>query len=121
MTRTGNQTLSNADRYAYANATGAEVLVSIHMNGSSDLGTDYTTTLFGKWRKDKEPAHAVYGGLSVLPAADGAGAISSRTPYSFASGVLLKSAIPTTIAGTLFITGNAETRLLSDRTGASSR
>ena len=118
MTRTGDETLSNNDRYAYANTTGAEVLVSVHMNGSSDPGTDYTTTLFGKWRKDKELAHAVFDGLSALPAADGAGTMRTRTPYSFASGVPLKSEMPATIAETVFITSEAEGRLLSDGTGA---
>ena len=57
MTGTGDQTLSNAARCAYAIATGAEVLVFVHMNGSS--GPDYTTALFGKWRKEKQLAHAV--------------------------------------------------------------
>ena len=118
MTRTGDESLSNNARYANANATGAEVLVSVHMNGSSDPGTDYTTTLFGKWRKDKELAHAVFDGLSTLPAADGAGTMRTGTPYSFASGVLLKSEMPATIAETLFITSEAEGRLLSDGTGA---
>src|SRR5215210_7109961 len=34
MTRTTNdETLSNNDRYTYANTTGARVLISIHMNG----------------------------------------------------------------------------------------
>ena len=118
MTRTGDESLSNNARYANANATGAEVLVSVHMNGSSDPGTDYTTTLFGKWRKDKELAHAVFDGLSTLPAADGAGTMLTRAPYSFASGVLLKSEMPATIAETVFITSDAEGRLLSDGTGA---
>ena len=117
MTRTEDETLSNNDRYAYANTTGAEVLVSVHMNGSSDPATDYTTTLFGKWRKDKELAHAVFDGLSTLPAADGAGTMRTRTPYSFASGVLLKSEMPATIAETAFITSEAEGRLLSESTG----
>ncbi len=116
MTRTGDETLSNNDRYA--NTTGAAVLVSVHMNGSSDPRTDYTTTLFGKWRKDKELAHAVFDGLSTLPAADGAGTMRTRTPYSFASGVLLKSEMPATIAETVFITSEAEGRLLSDGAGA---
>ena len=120
MTRTGDESLSNNARYAYANATGAEVLVSVHMNGSSDPGTDYTTTLFGKWRKDKELAYAVFDGLSALPAADGAGTMRTRTPYSFASGVLLKSEMPATIAETVFITSEAEGRLLSDGTGVRS-
>ena len=86
MTRTADETLSNNDLYTYANTTGAEVLVSVHMNGSSNTATDYTATLFGKWRKDKELTHAVYDELSTLPAAGGAGTIATRTPYSFASG-----------------------------------
>lgn len=118
MTRTGDETRSNADRYAYANTTGAEVLVSVHMNGSSNSGTDYTTTLFGKWQKDKAFAQTVFRSLSTLPAAGGTGTIATRTPYSFASGVLLKSEMPATIAETVFITSEAEGRLLSDGTGA---
>ncbi len=117
MTRTGDETLSNNDRYAYANSTGAEILVSIHMNGSPDPAADYTTTLFGKWRKDKELALAVFDGLSTLPAADGAGTMRTRAPPSFASGVLLKSEMPATIAETVFVTSDAEGRLLSDGTG----
>jgi N-acetylmuramoyl-L-alanine amidase len=124
MTRTLNsQTLSNNDRYTYANTTGADVLVSIHMNGSTDPSTDYTTTLFGKWRKDKELANTVFRSLSSLPAANGSGTIATRKPYSFASGVLLKSNMPATIAETVFITNNGEGQdygegeLLSDPTG----
>jgi len=119
MTRTFNsETLSNNDRYTYANTTGARVLVSIHMNGASNSSTDYTTTLFGKWRKDKELANTVFGSLSTLPAANGTGTISTRTPYSFASGVLLKSNMPATIDETVFITNDREGQLLSDGTGA---
>ena len=118
MTRTTNsETLSNNDRYTYANTTGAEVLVSVHMNGASDPSTDYTTTLFGKWRKDKELANTVFGSLSTLPAAGGTGKLATRTPYSFASGVLLKSNMPATIAETVFITNDKEAQLLSNGTG----
>ena len=118
MTRTSNsQTLSNNDRYTYANTTGARVLVSIHMNGSTNPSTDYTTTLFGKWRKDKELANTVFSSLSTLPAANGTGTIGTRTPYSFASGVLLKSTMPATIAETVFITNDREGQLLSNGTG----
>ena len=119
MTRTSDsQTLSNNDRYTYANTTGAEILVSIHMNGSSNPSTDYTTTLFGKWRKDKELANSVFGSLSTLSAAEGTGTIATRKPYSFASGVLLKSNMPATIAETVFITNQAEGGKLSNGSGA---
>ncbi len=122
MTRTGDETLSNSDRYTYANTTGAKVLLSVHMNGSSEPGTDYTTTLFGKWRKDKELAYAVLGdlaakppyGLVTLPAAEGTGTIAKRDPYSFASGVLLKSNMPATIAETIFITNDREAEWLKN-------
>jgi N-acetylmuramoyl-L-alanine amidase len=122
MTRTSNsETLSNNDRYTYANTTGAKVLVSIHMNGSTNPSTDYTTTLFGKWRQDKELANTVFGSLSTLPAANGAGTIAKRTPYSFASGVLLKSTMPATIAETVFITSDREGQLLSNGPGTRQR
>jgi N-acetylmuramoyl-L-alanine amidase len=127
-------TLSNNDRYTYANTTGAHVLISIHMNGSTDDTVDYTTTLYGKWRKDKELAYAVFGdnvnlpkidppsyGLRTLPAVNGKGTtwgtIATRKPYSFASGVLLKSNMPATIAETVFITNETEGERLSDVMG----
>ena len=115
MTRAFNsETLSNRNRYTYANTTGARVLVSIHMNGASSPTTDYTTTLFGKWRKDKALANTVFGSLSTLPPAAGTGEIAKRTPYSFASGVLLKSTMPATIAETVFITNDKEAEWLQN-------
>ncbi len=113
MTREGDVTLSNRDRYTYANSiSGADILVSIHMNSSTNDAQDYTTTLFGKWRKDKALAHAVWGGLKTLPAANGVGYTNSRDPYSYASGVLLKSNMPATIAETVFISNRDEGPLL---------
>jgi N-acetylmuramoyl-L-alanine amidase len=113
MTRTGDQTLSNNDRYTYANTTGAKVLVSIHMNGSTNTTTDYTTTLFGKWQKDKALAQTLFKSLSTLPSATGTGTIATRAPYSYASGVLLKSTMAASIAETVFITSDKEGQLLS--------
>jgi N-acetylmuramoyl-L-alanine amidase len=132
--RTGNAddcypddaTLSNGDRYVCANSLkashpGTYVLVSIHMNASTDKTIDYTTTLYGKPRKDQALANTVFGSLSALPAANGTGTIATRTPYRFASGVLLKSDMPATIAETVFITNAVknvgEGELLSDGTG----
>jgi N-acetylmuramoyl-L-alanine amidase len=136
MTRTTDQSLTNTQRANKANSfkandPGEYVLVSIHMNGSTDDTVDYTTTLFGKWRKDKELAYAVFGdnvnppkinpptyGLRTLPAVNGTGLISTRAPYSFASGVLLKSDMPAIIAETVFITNKEEGGRLSEVTEA---
>ena len=63
-------------------------------------------------------ANTVFGSLSALPAANGTGTIATRKPYSFASGVLLKSDMPATIAETVFITSDREGQLLSNSTGA---
>jgi N-acetylmuramoyl-L-alanine amidase len=117
MTRTTNgETLSNRARYTYANTTGAKILVSIHMNGSSNPNVDYTTTLYGKPRKDLKLAQKVFESLSNLPAAPRGtvGKIGTRPPYQFASGVLLKSNMPATIAESVFITNPHEAAWLSN-------
>lgn len=126
---------SNTQRAEAANSVkvngkGADILVSIHMNGSTNPEVDYTTTLFGKWLKDKEFAYAIFGdnvnpprinpptyGLRTLSAVNGKGTswgtIATRDPYSYASGVLLKSNMPATIAETVFITNNEEGKRLA--------
>jgi N-acetylmuramoyl-L-alanine amidase len=126
LTRTGDRHLTNTQRANIANDTGADILVSIHMNGSTNETVDYTTTLYGKPRKDKELAYALFGGsvkppsygLRTLPAADDDNrTIATRTPYQFASGVLLKSNMPAVIAESVFITNIEEGDRLSDGTG----
>ena len=118
MTRTDDdQYLTNTQRANKANSfkaadPGDYVLVSIHMNGASNPSTDYTTTLYGKPRKDRALANTVFTTLSALPAAKGTGTIATRTPYQFASGVLLKSDMPAIIAESVFITSKDEGDLL---------
>jgi N-acetylmuramoyl-L-alanine amidase len=121
MTRTrDDETRSNRARYTYANTTGAKLLLSIHMNGSTNSSVDYTTTLYGKPRKDLELAQSVFNSLSLLPPAkpnDPDNLLDSRPPYQFASGVLLKSNMPATIAETVFITNPYEAAWLADTSG----
>ena len=68
------------------------------------------------------PARAVYGGPSTIKASDGAGTIRTRETYPFSSRLLPKSEMPATIAETVFVTSDAEAKLLasgtSDGTGA---
>ena len=66
MTRTTDKALSNTQRYEYANSTGADVLVSLHMNGSKDPTVDYTNVLYGKWYKDRDLANAVFDQLTTF-------------------------------------------------------
>lgn len=46
LTRRTDVNMSRPDRYNKANADGAKVLVSIHHNGSSDAGVNYTTSYY---------------------------------------------------------------------------
>jgi N-acetylmuramoyl-L-alanine amidase len=113
MTRTADVNLSNTQRANKANSfkaadPGIYMLVSIHMNGSTDKTANYTTTLYGKVRKDKKLAEVVYS-EGLLPRLG----IKGRTPYQFASGVLLKSNMPATIAETVFITNTEEANRLA--------
>lgn len=107
MTRQGDETLSNADRYNYCNSQNAAILVSIHHNGSSDSNIDYTSALYMK-KSDQRLAGLV------------AREISSRlgTPNNgisrFASGVLIKADMPATISESFFLTSSNEYNLIKN-------
>jgi N-acetylmuramoyl-L-alanine amidase len=117
MTRTTDKALSNTQRYEYANSTGTDILVSLHMNGSKDPKVDYTNVLYGKWFKDRDLASAVFDQLRTLPATNGTGTIATRAPYQYSSGVLFKSNMPAVMAESVFITNTDEGKLLSNGTG----
>jgi N-acetylmuramoyl-L-alanine amidase len=118
-------TLSNNDRYTCANSKagpvyGDDILVSIHMNGSTNTAQDYTTSLYGKPSKDRTLALAIFNnGLTTLkvttredystdPPTIEETPIKTRSPYQFASGVLLKSKMPAALAESVFITNTRE-------------
>ena len=98
MTREDDRELSNTQQANIAKPVpGANVPISTHMNGSTNPATDYTTTPFGNWRKDKVLAYTMFGdpkaipepyGLVTLPAASGTGNTAFRFPCSYASGCL---------------------------------
>lgn len=127
-------TLSNNDRYVCANSKAGPVyadniLVSIHMNGASDTRTDYTTSLYGKPSKDRNLALAIFNnGLKSLKVTTKAdyntdpptveeAPINTRSPYQFASGVLLKSKMAAALAESVFITNAKEGEWLADPEG----
>lgn len=111
LTRDCDCDRSNNDRYTLANSVGGNALVSIHLNGSSDPGKNGTMGLWGKKNKDlnftKIMHEALYPSLGV----------PDLGVTNFASGVLLKSEMPATIAETVFITNSNEYNLLTDGTG----
>jgi N-acetylmuramoyl-L-alanine amidase len=101
QTRTGDQTLSNKDRYTFCNSKQATILVSIHHNGSSDPTVDYSLGLYMK-KTDVPLATALVGAVSSGLGTPNAGV------RRFASGVLLKSKMPAAISEGFFLTSTYE-------------
>ena len=87
QTRTGDQTLTNRDRYTFCNEKGAGIVVSIHHNGSNDPTTDFSMALYMK-KSDVDLARSVVNALSTKLGTTNGGI--SR----FASGVILKAKMP---------------------------
>src|SRR5207248_233323 len=118
MTRTDNTTtLTNSQRATICNNALASLLVSIHLNGSSDHAVDYTLGLYGKKNKDEALASIVNSAMGHLSSASGTGNIQNNGITNFADGMLLKATMPATLAETVFITSNNEYSLLTTGSG----
>ena len=114
LTRTdGSINPSNTERGQYANSVGAKVLVLIHLNSATDPSVNYTRTYWGKKSKDLAFSQAInralYPALGYNVTNGGVG--------QFASGALLKSTMPATLAETVFISNNQEAARLADPSG----
>ena len=97
-----------ADRYNYANSTDAEILVSVHFNGSTNHEINYTQGLYAKWKKDINLASTIHEQL--VPKLN----IGDGDLLQFAAGVILKAEMPATIQEVAFISNTAECQLLTD-------
>lgn len=109
QTRTEDQTLSNKDRYTFCNNKNANILVSIHHNGSSNPSLDYSMALYMK-KTDVDLAKTIVSSVSSKLA------IENRGISRFASGVLLKAKMPATIIEGFFLTSSYEHGLLTGNT-----
>jgi N-acetylmuramoyl-L-alanine amidase len=100
--------MSNADRYNYCNSKNASILVSIHHNGSTNPDADYSLGLYMK-KSDVALAREVVNSVSStlnLP---------NNGISRFASGVLLKSEMPSTISEGFFLTNSDEYNLVKSK------
>lgn len=111
LTRDCDCTKNNGDRYTLANSLGGQALVSIHLNGSTNSNTNGTQGLYGQKNKDLSFTKLMHQALHPSLGVNDLGVTN------FASGVLLKSNMPATMAETVFITNSAEFQRLTDGTG----
>ena len=110
MTRETDVDMGNTERANVANSANASVLVSVHLNGSTDHSLNYTQGLYGKRGKDLEFTKVVHNAqYAALGVADGG-------VTNFASGVLLKSNMPATITESVFLSNSVECATMSSGT-----
>lgn len=115
MTRTtAEQYLTNSARYTFCNKARATILVSVHTNSVANPATDGTLALYMK-KSDVPLARAVHDAdLAALRSTAPAPAAFTDFGLSrFASGVLLKSTMPSTIAEPLFMSNPGEAAWLT--------
>jgi N-acetylmuramoyl-L-alanine amidase len=116
LTRTDDVDLSSKERAAIVNATDAEVLVNLHLNGWEDPNTDGLYVLYGKKRKDAELAQVVHDAMWD-PLGERAPSFTDFGTTQFAAGVLLWSEIPSVLTESVFISNEWECAELTDGTG----
>lgn len=107
MTREDDIYLTNADRYNYCNSQNASTLVSVHHNGSTNPELDYSLGLYMK-TSDVALAREIVSSVSY------ALNLPNNGISRFASGVLLKSEMPSTISEGFFLTNSAEYELIKN-------
>jgi len=120
LTRSDDDTtLGNSARAEICNAAGAQLVLSIHLNASSDTTVDYAWFFYGKPQKDKAFAATIDANYKITNP-DGTCCLRHKTITNFANGTLLKSKAPAALAEGLFMS-NTEERVLLASIDASSR
>ncbi len=110
MTRNEDKYLDNRDRYTFCNDQQASILVSVHTNSSTNIEMDGALGLYFK-AEDKILAGAIYNVMLDQLGSTKPEEVVEFTAFGlsrFASGVLLKSDMPATIAEPLFMSNPHE-------------
>jgi N-acetylmuramoyl-L-alanine amidase len=114
-----NTTLGNSARAQICNAASAQLVLSIHLNASTDTTVDYVWFFYGKPQKAKAFTSTMDANYRILEAT-GNCCLIHKAITNFANGTLLKSNAPASLAEGLFMS-NTEERALLAATDASSR
>lgn len=105
MTRTDDTYLTNTQRADICNAGNADAVIAIHLNASSDPTIDYFQDFWGKKNKDLAFAQTITDNYSLTPVSNN---WKINAVGQFASGVLLKTNAPATLAETVFLSNPDE-------------
>jgi N-acetylmuramoyl-L-alanine amidase len=107
LTRTADENPGNSERARRCNAAAADVVLSIHLNASTNASVDYARFFYGKPLKDKRFASVMDQSFRVTRPGS-----SELLPHAaitnFANGTLLKSEAPASLAETVFLSNPDE-------------
>jgi N-acetylmuramoyl-L-alanine amidase len=121
LTRSDNNTtLGNSARAQICNASNAQLVLSIHLNASTDATVDYAWFFYGKPQKDKAFAATMDANYEILNTS-GTDFLAHKVITNFANGTLLKSNAPAALAEGLFMSNTDERTLLGATDGSSRR
>jgi len=122
LTRTSanNVNLGNTERANICNAGNATLVVSVHMNASTDYSLNYFKPFYGKRTKDQAFADTLGANyrLPKVPLTSPMTYVKVNPSGQFASGLLLKATGHAVIAETVFISNTDEANALKDGTYA---
>ena len=107
LTRIIDTALGNSERGDFANSVNAKLFVMIHLNGSSDSSVNYTSTFWGKKRKDLAFSDYMFKSLSTDLMAPDPGFVGQ-----LANGALLSATMESTLTESVFLTNEKEGPLL---------
>jgi N-acetylmuramoyl-L-alanine amidase len=107
-----NTTLGNSARAAICNAANAQLVLSIHLNASTDTTVDYVWFFYGKPQKDKAFTATMDANYHITDANQHC-CLIHKAITNFANGTLLKSNAPAALAEGLFMTNAQERTLLA--------
>lgn len=117
LTRSDNDTrLGNSERAAICNAAGAEVVVSIHLNATTNDTTNHAWVFYGKRIKDYALAQTMDASYKITYP-ESTVLLPHKKITNFANGTLLKSKAPAVLVETVFLSNADEQRVLGDGTG----
>ncbi len=106
----------NEDRYTWANTLGAEVLVAIHLNGSSDTAVNGTTNFYTKPKKDKEFTSVMHTGMADYLDQQVVWSVPNLGITNFMYGVTLRFNGPAVLSEPVFISNTNECNALKAKT-----
>ncbi len=116
LTRTSakNVNLGNTERANICNAGSSTLVVSVHMNASTDYGLNYFKPFYGKRTKDQAFADTLGAKyrLPKVPLTSPITYVKVNPSGQFASGLLLKATGHAVIAETVFISNTDEANAL---------